>query len=110
LLNELVKPLSDRNAGSTRRVVGGFARFWTEASEVPRTAGFIARAKPLQEGTRKSPCFEPRRTQKIQGRDLLTSMPTFPDYRKQAVNGRSARCCIEAGRLERCHFTVVAVV
>ena len=45
LLNELVEPLSDRDAGSKRRVVVGFACFRTEASEVPRTAGFSSRAQ-----------------------------------------------------------------
>jgi hypothetical protein len=60
---------------------------------------------------RKSPWFEPRLAQKIQGRDLLTSMPTFPDYRKQAVNGCCARCRKPAaGTLARRHFAVVAVV
>lgn len=56
LLNEFVEPLSDRDAGLTRRVVGGFARFWAEASEVPRTAGFHRARKATSGGTRKPPC------------------------------------------------------
>jgi hypothetical protein len=45
LLNELVEPLSDRDAGSKRRVVVGFACFRTEASEVPRTCRISSRAQ-----------------------------------------------------------------
>jgi hypothetical protein len=30
--NDVVEPFTDRHAGLTRGVAGGFARFWTEAS------------------------------------------------------------------------------
>ncbi len=44
-----VEPFSNRHAGPARGVPGSFARFWTEASEIPRTARFHLRAKPLRE-------------------------------------------------------------
>ncbi|MGC2124030.1 MAG: hypothetical protein WA652_14360, partial [Xanthobacteraceae bacterium] len=40
LLDDVVEPLPDRHAGTARRVAGSFARLWTEASEIPRTARF----------------------------------------------------------------------
>ena len=68
LLNELVEPLSDRNAGSTRRVVGVSRASGRRPLRFHGPPDFIAR-KATSGGTRKSPCFEPRPTQKIQGRD-----------------------------------------
>jgi hypothetical protein len=49
LPDDRVEPFSDRHAGPPRGVAGGFARVWTEASEIPRTARFHLRAKPLRE-------------------------------------------------------------
>ena len=40
LADDAVQPFPDRHAGTARRVAGDFARFWTEASQVPRTARF----------------------------------------------------------------------
>jgi len=40
LLDDLIEPLSDRQAGLARGFACGFARFWTKTSEIPRTAGF----------------------------------------------------------------------
>ncbi|MGC1778779.1 MAG: hypothetical protein WBB34_12580 [Xanthobacteraceae bacterium] len=49
LSDDLVEPFSDRYPGAARGIAGGFARFRTEASEIPRTARFHLRAKPLRE-------------------------------------------------------------
>ncbi|MFZ3311557.1 MAG: hypothetical protein WA280_19565, partial [Xanthobacteraceae bacterium] len=49
LSDDLVEPFSDRYPGAARGIAGGFARFWTEASEIPRTARFHLCAKPLRE-------------------------------------------------------------
>ena len=40
LADDAVQPFPDRHAGAPRGVAGDFARFWTEASQVPRTARF----------------------------------------------------------------------
>ncbi len=40
LLDDAVEPFPDRHTGLARGVAGGLARFWTQASEIPRTARF----------------------------------------------------------------------
>jgi hypothetical protein len=69
LLNERVEPLFDRYSGAACRVIGGFGCVWTEATKVPRTAGFHRARKATAGGNAEvTLCFEPRLTQKIQGR------------------------------------------
>ena len=49
LRNDAVEPFPDRHAGPASGLAGGFARLWTEASEIPRTARFHCSPKPLPE-------------------------------------------------------------
>jgi hypothetical protein len=45
--NDVVEPFADRHAGFARGRAGGFARFWTEASQIPRTARFHCAPNPI---------------------------------------------------------------
>src|SRR5271170_8190114 len=56
--DDVVEPFTDRHAGLARGVAGGFTRFWTEASQIPRTARFHCAPKSLRE-ERHSPVFGP---------------------------------------------------
>jgi hypothetical protein len=47
--NDVIEPFADGHAGFTRGAAGGFARFWTEASQVPRTARFHCAPKSHRE-------------------------------------------------------------
>jgi hypothetical protein len=48
-LNDGIEPFPDRHAGPASGVPGSFARFWTETSEIPRTARFHRAPKPHPE-------------------------------------------------------------
>jgi hypothetical protein len=48
-LDDVVEPLADRHAGLARGAASGFARFWTEASQVPRSARFHCAPKSHRE-------------------------------------------------------------
>jgi hypothetical protein len=47
--DDVVEPFTDRHAGLARGVAGGFTRFWTEASQIPRTARFHCAPKSHRE-------------------------------------------------------------
>jgi len=51
--NDAVEPFANRHAGPASGVAGSFARFWTEASEIPRTARFHC-AQTTSGGTRRA--------------------------------------------------------
>jgi hypothetical protein len=55
LSDHAVQPFPDRHAGAARGVAGDFARFWTEASQVPRTAGF--HCAPSHSGRNEMPLY-----------------------------------------------------
>ena len=48
-LNDGIEPFPNRHAGAASGVPGSFARFWTETSEIPRTARFHCAPKPHPE-------------------------------------------------------------
>jgi hypothetical protein len=48
-LEHAIEPFPNRHPGLSRGGAGGIARFWTEASEIPRTARFHFALKPLRE-------------------------------------------------------------